>query len=207
MYKVCEVEGCGRPVVSLGNRKDSAGKPTTRYCDKHYARLKAHGAVDDNTRTHAPIEERFWRYVDKRSESECWEWLGAIDGGKYGQLKGSGKSASSYRAHRISYQIHHGDIPDGFVVMHTCDNRTCVNPLHLVLGTQQENVLDCKCKGRRVVNISPMKGEKNGRSKLTEQDVVLIRNSQLQTKQLQDKYKVSATTIRKIKRRSSWKDV
>lgn len=78
----------------------------------------------------------------------CWEWQKRKDRDGYGMVDGVLRKHYGQRAHRASYQIYKGEIPKGMVVMHTCDNRSCVNPNHLVIGTQKDNVRDCRDKGR-----------------------------------------------------------
>ncbi len=82
-------------------------------------------------------EERFWTKVDRRSESECWEWLGAKSDG-YGRLKVDGRAC---RAHRFAYELLVGPIPDEMTLDHLCRNRACVNPAHLEIVTNKDNVL------------------------------------------------------------------
>lgn len=89
------------------------------------------------------LRERFLQKVNRGGE--CWEWVGGGRGVGYGSFKIEGKV---YDAHRVSYMLHIGRIPDGMVVMHACDNRNCVNPSHLRIGTQKDNMEDCKKKGR-----------------------------------------------------------
>ncbi len=78
-------------------------------------------------------------------ENGCWIWNRYVGRNGYGQVAVSHKTSMP---HRVMYQAHNGDIPSGLVVMHTCDNRLCVNPEHLSLGTQGDNVRDCVAKGR-----------------------------------------------------------
>ncbi len=109
--------------------------------------------------------ERFWAKVDK--SGDCWEWTGGRQGKGYGSfwLKNSMRPA-----HRISWELHNGSIPDGLYVLHKCDNRICINPKHLFLGTNQENMTDRNLKGRQA------RGEKIGIAKLTWESVEEIRN-------------------------------
>lgn len=79
------------------------------------------------------------------ADNGCWLWTKYVGTSGYGQVQVSHKSKS---AHRVMFQVHNGEIPKGLVVMHTCDNKLCVNPDHLSLGTQKDNVRDCVAKGR-----------------------------------------------------------
>lgn len=84
------------------------------------------------------------KYIVKR-DTQCWEWKGARTKAGYGRTKYKGEA---WMAHRLMYTLTNGSIPDGMVVMHQCDNPCCVNPEHLSVGTQKDNMADCKSKGR-----------------------------------------------------------
>jgi len=113
-------------------------------------------------------EDRFWLKVDRRGKDECWNWIGGIGSKGYGVFTLNGKPIS---AHRFSYQLKTGDLPKDLLICHTCDNPKCVNPSHLFSGTNADNARDKTAKHR---NNSP-KGERHGRSKLTESQVIEIR--------------------------------
>ena len=112
----------------------------------------------------------FWQKVDKKEDNECWSWIGAIHYmWGYGQFRVKGKYVA---AHRFSWMLHNGEIPNGLCVCYKCDNPKSVNPKHLFLGTVADNNLDKKLKGRQ----PSIAGEKNPRAKLTENDIRNIRS-------------------------------
>jgi hypothetical protein len=88
---------------------------------------------------------RFWNKVNIPSLSDCWEWQGSKNKHGYGHFKYKRKT---HRAHRISWTLIKGEIPEGMCVLHRCDNRLCVNPFHLFLGTNQDNMDDKMKKNR-----------------------------------------------------------
>lgn len=135
----------------------------------------------------------------RRRPSGCLEWAGAVNRDGYGVLKLNGKG---WRAHRLSWALNFGPIPPGMVIHHVCDNPTCVAPSHLSLGTQQSNQLDKVRKGRQAIR------ENNGRSKLTENDIVAIRerlSCGIAKMAIAEEFGVSARAIYKIDKGVTWK--
>lgn len=141
----------------------------------------------------------------------CWNWTGARTSAGYGELGLNGKIVT---AHRLSYMIFRGEIPDGFLVCHTCDKPECVNPDHLFLGTNRDNVNDMIQKGRQNLSNAPngrrngQSGEKNYQAKLTEPDVLEIRRLYsigLNRKEITQLFpQVGRKNIEMIIRRATW---
>lgn len=113
--------------------------------------------------------ERFWSRTNK--SDGCWLWIGRLNSHGYGTISASGKHML---AHRYSYQINVGPIPDGLLVCHSCDNPRCVNPAHLFVGTQLQNMRDAKAKGRMVLP-PRLSGDSNPITKLHHHDIQAIR--------------------------------
>jgi hypothetical protein len=148
------------------------------------------------------LADRFWRHVKKDDPCGCWTWLGTK--GRYGYGMFSIRKGKLRLAHRISYQLAHGEIPTGKVICHHCDNPPCVNPAHLFLGTQADNLADMFRKGRGV--LPPVHvGTKNRHAKLTEQQVLAIRNDTRLRRVVAKEYGVSDTLICWIISRKIWK--
>ena len=134
-----------------------------------------------------------------RGMEDCWEWTGSLSSG-YGQCYFNKKV---HRAHRVSFELHCGPIPHGMHVLHRCDNRKCINPRHLFLGTNSDNVADMIAKGRQ--RHRGMKGDEHPRSKLSSADVAAIRAETGVTQvSLAEKYGVCSQQISRIVRRKHW---
>ncbi len=131
-------------------------------------------------------------------ESGCIRFTGHLDGEGYGRIM---VARVKYMAHRLSYSLNKGPIPDGYVVRHKCDNPSCINPEHLEVGTQADNIADKVSRGRQA------RGSGAGRAILTEESVREIRSSPLKVSELSTLYGVSVVSIRNILRRKTWQHV
>ena len=144
-----------------------------------------------------PIEIRFWKFINKTPT--CWIWTGCTNSFGHGRIR---KHPFTYYSHRISYEIHYGKIPEGLFVCHHCDNPSCVRPDHLFLGTQLDNLRDCKSKKRNNF------GEKVPNHKLTWKSVDEMRELILKdnptTAFLSRKYGVHPRTIRNVRNKDTW---
>lgn len=146
----------------------------------------------------------FWEKVSISTFFECWEWQGGKKGNGYGEI-GIGKK--NIAAHRFSYELHNGPIPENLHVCHTCDNPSCVNPAHLFLGTPAENHLDKTRKGRAN---PPREGGSKYRGRFMTNDVLSIREHYANGERIIDlanAYGVTPGAIRHIVRRLTWKHV
>lgn len=146
-------------------------------------------------------EAAFWAKVEKTDR--CWLWKGAKRWDGYGRLNVRKKA---FTAHRYSYELVHGPVPEGFGVLHSCDTPACVNPAHLSVGTHTENMRDAVAKGRKA------RGESTGRNKLTEAQVWEIRTTfvpgahkYVSAGRLARKYGVAVNTILNAAEGKTWK--
>jgi hypothetical protein len=166
--------------------------PTSRYCSKPcYTK-------DQKT---DPIA-RFWALVDKRGLGDCWDWIGARHTFGYGLFAAT--HSTLVGAHRFSWELANGPIPDGGWILHLCDRPSCCNPAHLELGTPAINSKQMTERTRSA------RGERNAAHKLTDENVREIRRllarGMLQ-KVIAPRFKVDVGVISQIKRGLIWKHV
>lgn len=150
------------------------------------------------------FEEAFWKYVPKKESNECWEWQGTISPNGYGHMRYRDKD---YVAHRVSYEFRHGPIPSGMFACHKCDNRGCVNPDHIFIGTQADNIADMIAKGRQ----HKAYGSATSGAKLNDHLVVEIRKryatGDISQQALGREYGVDGKTINAVIARKTWRHV
>lgn len=152
----------------------------------------------------AKAEARFWARVDRSGgDNACWLWRGYRHRNGHGQLKITAISKAPLFAHRLAYQLVHRVNVAQFVVRHMCDNPPCVNPKHLELGTQKENMRDMKLRNRAAF------GERNGRAIVTEIDVKRIREMPIDrtNRAIAKEFGLSDAAVRSIRKRITWKHV
>jgi hypothetical protein len=189
----CAFDGCERNAVSK------------EYCDKHYRRLLKRGDVNDHGSRKVGDGNAAERFHQKYEidESGCWLWTGGT------RLNSKGvpyprhwtDDQKSIGAHRFSFELVHGEIPQGMYVCHECDTPLCVNPDHLFVGTHHDNMRDMVQKKRSFTG----RGEnKKGLAKLTNQQADQIRNMNISHQKLAAMFGVSAATIGRIKSGESY---
>lgn len=177
-------------------------------CDRHAEAVALPAVVEAlnqrprvNQYTSGTLVERFWSKI-AWGASDCWYWWAARDAGGYGIMSRNGLK----RAHRVSWELHRGPIPTGMKVLHHCDVRNCVNPDHLFLGTQADNVADMVAKGR--AKGAPHHGAKNPMAVFSEAQVRAIRtdfdSGRATMRELAKQHGVAVMTIFRIVRRQTW---
>lgn len=186
--RICDIDGCGATHYGKG------------YCRKHWERANNHGDPHHVGAVRgATITERLAAY--SRPVGDCIEWVGYRDKDGYGSIAINGESL---RASRVAYMEAHGQIPEGLVVRHKCDNPPCIKAEHLELGTHRDNTHDAIARGRWAV------GERNGDARLTNAEVTEIMRARGQGKsadQLAADFEVGRSTIYRILRGQSWSSV
>lgn len=175
------------------------------YCDKHYRRVLRRGDVNDYGSRKVAEGDAIERFHQKYeiNESGCWMWTGGTRPNSKGvpYPRHWTDDFKSISAHRFSFELVHGAIPQGMYVCHKCDTPLCVNPDHLFLGSHQDNMRDMVAKQRSFVG----RGEdKKGRAKLTNQQADQIRKMSMSHTKIGAMFGVSATTIGRIKRKESY---
>lgn len=172
--KFCSVDGCNSKVEAR------------RMCVKHYTRKRRNG--DATTPSLMGIFNS--KYMPEPN-SGCWIWLGTIKNSGYGIIQ---YKKNRKRAHRLSFELHNGTIPNGLHVLHRCDNPTCVNPDHLFLGNHTDNMKDMVRKNRFF-------------SKLNRKKVASIKKDKRAAPVIAEAHGVSIGSIRNIKQNKTWRHI
>lgn len=146
------------------------------------------------------IAERFAEKWREDPVSGCWEWKAFRLQNGYGWFRLGGQGSTMELAHRVSWSVHRGAIPVGLFVCHRCDNRGCVNPNHLFLGTVADNQHDMAEKGRAV------HGESSHLAKLTLNQIRRIRTMPGTSRRVAKLFGVTDSTIRYVRRGDTWKE-
>lgn len=161
------------------------------------------------------------------SNEGCWEWTARLTKDGYGQFRTGGKGSPNVPAHRVAWTLAYGDVPDGLLVLHRCDNRCCVRPDHLFVGTPADNSADMVAKARAAsgsrnarfgakdfpqpTRERRARGEHNGWARLTEDDVRVIREAyatgQWRQVDLAERFGTPQTNISRIVNRRAWAHV
>lgn len=185
--KKCEV--CQKQALARG------------LCQKHYDAARRSGRLEISRLKSRSIKERLEQYSRLKVDTGCIEWFGDAHDSGYGKIWLNGRTEL---AHRASWEeANKQSIPEGLCVLHKCDNPACINPEHLFLGTDADNVADMDAKGRRVIS----RGEKIWGAKLKEADIPLILNDGRTQREIAADYGVSQSLIGLIKRGEIWRHV
>ena len=192
--KLCCVKMCFKESIALG------------LCVNHWRRNKLYGSpvaakMHSGMFRGLPAEQRFQMQF-KKTET-CWVWTSNRDRYGYGRFHGAVDGVLTKFAHRYSYMLHRGPIPNGMLVCHSCDNPPCVNPDHLFLGSEEDNMRDKIAKGRHV---HPF-GQDAPRAVLTEEQVRDILIDPRPHTAIAADYGVKGSTIGSIKQRISWSHI
>lgn len=167
-----------------------------------HSKGKGFWQIADNEQKLTKIKELFEKTVIKKDG--CWEWRNSKLRSGYGSISiGRHKFLS---AHRVSWIIHYGEIPEGLLVCHRCDNKECTNPEHLFLGTYKDNSIDCVNKNRKNMNF----GVNHYSAKLNDEKVRSIKKLLIENntwRSIAEMYNVSISTIQNIVKGKTWKHI
>lgn len=187
--KECEIEGCDKKHIARG------------YCIKHYTRFTRYGSPHINLYDR-DIKERLDENYIPVPESGCWLWTASVLHFGYGGISVGGKTM---RAHRLSYQVYKGKIPNGLKVLHKCDTPLCINPDHLYLGTHEDNMRDMRIRNRT----NGAKGEDHPDAKLTAKQAwyaYILGKSGIPSIKIATAYRVHPNIIRRVVSGESYRD-
>ena len=126
----------------------------------------------NSSKKHAPLAERFARYVGEPGENGCILWTGSVNKRGYGQIQLAGRGGRPVLAHRLSWELANGPMASGMCVLHRCDVPGCVNPAHLFLGTRADNQRDMAIKGRGTLSATGLFGVSQRRQRFIAQITV-----------------------------------
>jgi hypothetical protein len=193
---ICQIPGCGIAHHARG------------LCSTHYGRWR--GGRDAKSPVRHPLvgspAERLLAGIEYDTNGGCWLWKYASHNHGYGVLSVDRRLR---KAHRLAYEVWVGPIPAGLVVCHKCDTPACVNPAHLFVGTQADNLADMAAKGRWNP-AATRRGSANGCARLTEADIGLIRAASRAGESFTSigtRFGVSRVTIAKIAKGQGWRHV
>ena len=188
--RVCSIDGCLRKHAAKG------------YCKKHYYRIKLHGYNRETIYDYESIDR-----IDLKTKinpiTKCKEWILSTCGSGYGSFRINGKLT---KAHRFVWEHYNGKIPKGMNILHRCDNPKCCEISHLFLGTQADNVADMVNKKR----YTSCSGAKNGNSKLTEKEVIKIKeliNTGMNQYVIARHFNITQPVVSAIKLMKIWKHI
>jgi len=203
----CSVRNCSKHADAHG------------MCGMHNQRMNRHGDTETTLRNNRPSgqtpEEAFRWFMPEEppfvaglppEEQPCWDWRGPLNttGGGYGIIRFN--TQKRVLAHRVSHDIFVGPV-GMFNVLHSCDRPICVQPLHLRVGTQSDNVRDAVERDRWVPAAAHSRGEEHGLAKLTESDVRIILSRPLPQRELAARFGISRSTVQQIQSGKTWRHV
>lgn len=188
VYVTCKYEHCLNQ-FEVPYRSKGTGKS---FCSK-----KCHGLA-----RRIPLIDRFFKYVGRKQPNGCILWEGTIDKKGYGTIRDDEQKNDG--AHRVSYRLFTGSIPDGLFILHDCDTPLCVAPGHLRLGTNIDNQMDKVAKSRQA------KGESQGHAKHTVEDILEIRRlyeAKVPSQEIMTRFDLAKSTFWHIVKRESWRHI